>query len=316
MGFAPVALGCDGGGSVRTPSAMSGVFGFKPTYGRIPMSGHGMPWGSSVTHIGPLATHTEDLAAFIEIAAGADPLDPSSQMQPTLVEGELTRSVSRGVRGLKIGIDEAAWTRAGPAQSKLCRAALEVLEHEGAELVPIRLELAPYAPAIGYLTIAIEAVAGMVQERQHMDDLLPETQLLVSVVSAFKADDYVLAQRLRGALRRQLQAAFFDVDLIAQPTLAGPPPRVSDAEEAAGFVDPEALAQASAYCYLGNLCGSPSGTAPVGFDDGGLPVGLEIVGDAWDEASVLAALAHLERTGAARCQSPEHSQDLMHESAS
>lgn len=314
LGFAPVALGCDGGGSVRTPSSMSGVFGLKPTYGRIPMSGHGLPWGNSMSHVGAMAAHTEDIAAFVEVAAGAEPLDPASQSGPALEAGELGRALGRGVRGLKIGIDEASWSRATPSQTRPCRAAVEALEREGAELVPIRLDLAPFAAAIGYVTIALEAVAGMVQERQHMEDLLADTQLLVSVVSAFKADDYVLAQRLRGALRRELAQAFREVDLIAHPTVGGPPPKVSDAEEVAGFVDPEALQQASAYCYLGNLSGSPAGTAPVGFDDKGLPVGLEILGDPWDEASVLAALAHLERTGIARVQAPPHHQDLMHES--
>jgi aspartyl-tRNA(Asn)/glutamyl-tRNA(Gln) amidotransferase subunit A len=265
--------------------------------------------------VGALAAHVEDLAAFVEVTAGCDALDPVSQTQLALGPSELTRALGRGVRRLKIGVDEASWNRALLSQTRPCRVALEALESEGAELVPIRLDLAPHAAAIGYCTIALEAVAGMVQERQHMTDLLWDTQLLISVVSAFKADDYVLAQRLRAALRRQLREAFQEVDLIAHPTRGGPPPKVSDAEEAAGFVDPEALDQASAYCYLANLCGTPAGTAPVGFDDKGLPVGLELMGDVWDEASVLAALAHLERTGTARVKLPEVHQDLMRESS-
>jgi aspartyl-tRNA(Asn)/glutamyl-tRNA(Gln) amidotransferase subunit A len=131
------------------------------------------------------------------------------------------------------------------------------------------------------------------------------------VVGAFEADDYVLAQRVRGALRRETLALFQDIDLLALPSTAGPPPRVSELEEAMGFVDPVALDAASRYAYVASLCGNPAGTAPVGFDDQGLPLGLQLIGDVWDEASVLQTMAHLERLEVAQVKPPTGYQDLL-----
>jgi aspartyl-tRNA(Asn)/glutamyl-tRNA(Gln) amidotransferase subunit A len=290
---------------------MSGVFVLKPTFGRIPMSGHGLPWGSSVTHVGPLASNVEDIAHFLEVTAGPHAEDDASRIQPPLAAGELVGALGRGVRGLRIGVDEAQWARAGDSITRPCREALTALEKEGAILVEVTSHMAAHAPAIGYLTIALEGVAGMVNEQRHLDDLSPDLQLLIAVVNAFRPDDYVLAQRLRGALRRETLRFFADVDLLALPSLAGPPPKVSDSEELEGFLDPDALEHASAFVYVGNLCGNPAGTAPVGFDDNGLPVGLQILGDAWDEASVVQVLAHLERLGVAEVKAGPNHQDLV-----
>src|SRR5205085_75219 len=83
-------LGCDGGGSIRIPAALCGIFGLKPTFGRIAAVGMGMPGATSVVHLGPLAASTSELASFVEISAGADPGDPISELAPPLAERELT----------------------------------------------------------------------------------------------------------------------------------------------------------------------------------------------------------------------------------
>lgn len=300
QGLAPLSLGCDGGGSIRVPAAFCSVFGLKPSLGRIPMTGHGMESRNSMTVVGPIGASTFDLAVFTEIAAGADAGDAISLAQPALAPGELTGALGRGVRGLRIGVDEDLWSLSPSSATAPARAALDALVSEGAVLVCVSSRLARHAPAIGYMTIAIEGYAALLEERSRLDELSVDLQLLVSVVGAFEPDDYVLAQRVRGALRRETQALFRDVDLLALPSTGGPPPRVSEWEEASGFVDPVALDQASRYVYVANLCGTPAGTVPVGFDAQGLPVGLQLLGDAWDEASVLQAMAHLERIGAAR----------------
>ncbi len=310
LGLSPVALGCDGGGSIRLPAAFCGLFGLKPTFGRIPMTGHGMQARNSVTVTGPLASSTADLALFTETAAGSDAEDPISQLQPPLGRDELSQALRRGVRGLKIGVDENLWALSEDAATREARRALDALASDGATLVSVSSRLAKHAAAIGYLTLAIEAYAGMLEEREHFDELSVDVQLLLSVVSAFEVDDYVVAQRLRGALRRETAALFEDVDLLALPTSGGPPPKVSESEEARGFVDPLALDQASRYVYVASLCGNPAGTAPVGFDNQGLPQGLQIVGDAWDEASVLQTLAHLERLGISSVKPPPGFADL------
>ena len=121
----------------------------------------------------------------------------------------------------------------------------------------------------------------------------------------------MLAQRVRGALRKETVELFQDVDLLAVPTTGGPPPKVSEREEVGGFVDPVALDEASRYIYVPSLCGNPAGTAPVGFDAQGLPIGLQLVGDVWDEATVLQGLAHLERQGIARVSAAPGYEDLL-----
>jgi aspartyl-tRNA(Asn)/glutamyl-tRNA(Gln) amidotransferase subunit A len=171
--------------------------------------------------------------------------------------------------------------------------------------------LAVHAAAVGYLTIALEGCSAMLSERSRLSELSVDLQLLLSVVSAFAPDDYPLAQRVRAALRRETAEILRDVDVLALPTTAGPPPIVSASEAASSFVDPGALDSASRFAYVPNLCGLPAGTAPVGVDGAGMPVGLQIIGDAWDEASVLATMGHMERIGLARAKRPPASVDLL-----
>jgi len=311
-GVTPVSLGVDGGGSIRVPAALCGVFGLKPSYGRIPATGLGFPGNASVVHLGPIASTSYDLAEFVTIASGPDDADEASLAAPALANGELDGALGRGVSGLRIGIDEAEWARAEDSVAGPAREALDALERDGAELVPVRIELARHAAAIGYLTIGIEAFAGMAEIRaRHLDDLGYDVQLLLSGLETFRPDDYLDAQRLRAGLRREVARTLRDVDVLALPTTARSAPPVSDDEAKTGFIDPPALDAICRYAFLANLTGLPAGTAPVGFDAGRLPVGLQIVGDAWDEACVLQVLAHLERLGAAESTRPEAYVDLL-----
>ena len=310
-GLVPVALGADGGGSIRTPAAFNGVFGLKPTFGLVPTTGHGLPVGSSVVHLGPIGASPYDLAVFCEAARGEDPGDPSSLGQPKRQEGDLVHALGRGVEGLRIGVVERDWRDADSRVATTCRDALKALEAEGATLVDIDIALAPHAPAIGYLTIGLESFTGLGDVRKHhIDELGLDNQLLLSGLSTFEADDYLDAQRLRTELRRQTADALQEVDLIAHPTNAAPAPPVTDDEAVNGFVDPEALGSACRFAFLGNLTGLPAGTAPVGRVDG-LPVGVQLLADAWDEATVLQTLAHLERGGAAQVERPATHVDLL-----
>ncbi|HSU42409.1 MAG TPA: amidase family protein, partial [Polyangiaceae bacterium] len=186
------------------------------------------------------------------------------------------------------------------------------LERAGATLVPVDLPLARHAAAMGYLTIAIEAGAALrevaaLKGREFGHDL----QIFLAGVHAFAADDYVVAQRLREALRGEAERALRSVDLIALPTTANVAPPITDAEAASGLLDTHALDAACRFAFLGNLLGLPACSVPVGTGAHGLPVGLQLVGDAWDEASVLAAAAELERLGVAASQRAPDALDLL-----
>ena len=311
-GITPVSLGCDGGGSIRIPAALCGVFGLKPTFGRIPAVGMGMQGATSVVHIGPLSVCTAELASFVEVASGADAGDPISELAPPLAPGALMAALGRGVRGLRIGVDEAEWAAADLELTAPCRDALVRLEEAGAKLVPIRIAHAQHAAAIGYLTIGIEAFAAMAELRaHHMDEMGPDVQLFLSGMETFRPDDYIDGQRLRQGLRRDVADVLRQVDLIALPATARAAPQVSEEEMRSGFVDPPLLDGMCRYAFLANLTGLPAVSVPVGCDRDGMPVGLQLIGDAWDEACVLQAAAALERLGVARAVSCESCVDLL-----
>jgi Asp-tRNA(Asn)/Glu-tRNA(Gln) amidotransferase A subunit family amidase len=302
-GLVPFALGADGGGSIRIPAAINGVFGIKPTWGRV--SRAGSLGGGSVAHLGPLAGSVVDLARSLEIMSGPDPDDPQTFAAPPRDAGSFLSALGRGVRGLTIGVPDAEWADASEAVQRAGRAALAALEAEGAHLVPIRLELASYAAAIGFVTIACEARANMRAEwREHAGEMGDDLQISFAALDAFSAVEYLETARLRTGLRRELARAFGTLDLLALPSVVGVASKVSDADMRSGFLDTKVLAGLCRFAFLGNLSGLPALSAPVGCDVAGLPLGLQLVGDAWDEATVLAAAAHLERIGAAAVRRP------------
>jgi aspartyl-tRNA(Asn)/glutamyl-tRNA(Gln) amidotransferase subunit A len=302
-GLVPFALGADGGGSIRIPAAINGVFGIKPTWGRVSRAGDIS--GGTVAHLGPLAGSTIDLAHALEVMSGHDHDDPQTFAAPQRPRGSFVTALGRGVRGLVIGVPESEWTDASDAVQRAGRTALAALEKEGAKLVPIQLPLAKYAATIGVVVIACEARAGLHKEwRDHADDMGDDLQVTFASLDAFNAIEYLEICRLRTGLRREMAHAFREVDLVALPSTIAPAAKVSDTDMLTGFVDTKVIDQLCRFMFLGNLTGLPAASVPVGCDAAGLPIGLQLMGDAWDEATVIAASAHLERIGAAVTRRP------------
>lgn len=311
LGIGPFATGGDGGGSIRIPAALNGIFGLKPTFGRISREGDG--FSGSVAHPGPIACSTADLALFLDVVASApDAKDPLTRLADSPPEGGFGALLGAGVKGLRIGIDEEDWASATEAVARVCRGALAALEREGAILVPIKTPLARHAAKIGYLTIGPEALAGMRShwhERRHL--IHDDVRLSFAVLEGITAAEQLDAQRLRGGLRREMAEVLREVDVVALPTTAITAPRFTEEDAKTSFSDPLALDGLCRYAFLGNLTGLPAGTAPVGVDSEGLPIGLQILGDAWQEATVLAVLAHLERAEIASVRRPPGAIDLL-----
>jgi aspartyl-tRNA(Asn)/glutamyl-tRNA(Gln) amidotransferase subunit A len=136
-------------------------------------------------------------------------------------------------------------------------------------------------------------------------------QLSFAALMELGVTDYVDGQCLRMALRREARDLFGAIDLLALPTTATTAPAASDVEMQSGFLDSRALDAMCRFNFLGNLTGLPAASMPVGLDADGLPIGFQLVGDAWDEATVLAAAAHLERVGAARVDKPRASVSVL-----
>jgi aspartyl-tRNA(Asn)/glutamyl-tRNA(Gln) amidotransferase subunit A len=307
-GLVPFTLGADGGGSVRIPSSLNGVFGIKPTWGR--MTRYGDPSGGTVAHLGPLACSTWELARVLEATCARDELDRETREAPPV--GDWAAQLGQSVRGLVIGVERKELADAPRHISSACEQALLALEKEGAILRDIEIPLAPYAPAIGYITIAIEARAGLrTQWREHADEMSDDLQVAFSSLDAFSALDYADTQRLRTGLRQQVASVFRDVDALALPTTQTTAPHATDAERASGFLDPKLIDALCRFNFMGNLTGLPAASLPVAMDGDGLPIGLQIMGDAWDEGTVLRVGSKLEQMGAAFVRRPESAVQVL-----
>ena len=297
-GLAAMALGGDGGGSIRIPSSLCGVFGIKATWGRVSRAGDA--FGGTVAHVGPLASSTLDLARVLELIAGPDPSDDQTWLAPPREGGSFERALSRGVSGMRIGVLESEWGDASAAVARAGREAMRALEKEGAVLAPVKLALARWAAPAGYLAIGMESRASHRQLLSEGAAFTPDLSISYAVLGQMSASEYLGAQRVRSGLRAEVARALRDVDLLALPSTAITAPRVTDREFEGGFLDARALDGLCRFMFLGNLTGLPALSAPVGLDEVRMPIGLQLVGDAWDEATVLAASAQLERIGAAR----------------
>ncbi|MCI0570860.1 MAG: amidase [Myxococcaceae bacterium] len=312
LGYATVAVGSDGGGSIRIPSALNGVFGLKPTFLRISRTGD--IFGGTVGHTGPLAQGTQDLVDFLAgVTSELDPEDVLTRDQPdagNAVES-WRRALGRGVKGCRVGVPRSEWRDAAPAIQQACEEALRALEKEGAQLVDVELPGAANALAMGALTIGCEARGNLdddlrTHKRAMSDDLVVQLRILETV----GAREYFLAQRTRTWLRRNVARALAEVDVLALPSTACLAPTYSRKEDRVHISDTPALLGLCRYAFLANLTGLPAGSVPVGMAEG-LPVGLQLLGDAWDEASVLAVMAHLERLGVAHLPPPPGRFDLL-----
>lgn len=302
-GLVSFALGADGGGSIRIPASINGVFGIKPTWGRVSRSGDIS--GGTVTHVGPIACSSVDLAHALEAMSGHDPEDPQTFAAPPRPAGSFVHALGRGVRGLVIGVPESEWSDATDAVQRAGHASLADLEKAGAKLVPVKLSLARHASAIGVVVIACEARAALREQwRENADAMSDDLQISFAALDAFTAVEYLETCRLRTGLRREMARTFESIDLLAMPSTVAGAAKVSDRDMRTGFLDTKVIDGLCRFMFLGNLTGLPAASVPVGADAAGLPVGLQLVGDAWDEATVLAAAAHLERMGAAVARRP------------
>ncbi len=310
LGISPFSIGTDGGGSVRIPAALNGIFSIKPTFGRVSRNGS---LSGSVGHIGPLAASPADLAVVLDaIASEPDPQDELTALAPPPPAGGFGARLGAGVRKLRIGVIESEWADADGEVAEKCRAALAALEKRGAELCKVSLPLAAVAAPIGYITIGCEVLASKLHfwkhERRKLGD---DLRLSFAVLSGLSGIEYLDAQRLRATLRRETARVLESVDVIALPTTTTTAPALPVEDRGKPFADTVAIDAMCRFNFLCNLTGLPAATAPVGVDKDGLPIGLQIIGDAWAEPTVLAVLAELERTGAASVVKPKAAYDLL-----
>jgi len=297
LGWSPSAVGSDGGGSIRIPASWNGVFGLKPTYQRV--SSRGDRWsGTSMGHIGPIGQSTADLAELLATISGVDPTDPLTAYAPDLHQpAPWFDALGRGVRGARLGVIRTELEAADPEVARLVEGALKALVSEGAEIVDVDLPLATGAGGIGCLVIGTEVAKLLAGEyAAHSSEFGDELAVFLHAMRKVSPEDSQLAYACRTSLRTQAASVFQKVDLLVLPANVRPAPSYGPDEDCKAILHASASAVATRFHFLANLTGLPAGTLPLGMVDG-LPVGLQVVGDAWDEASVFAVMAHAERMG-------------------
>lgn len=283
-GLVHAALGTDTGGSVRMPAAFCGVTGFKGTFGRISRRGVlSRSW--TMDHVGSLARSVRDAALVYQCMVGHDPADPYSCNRPA---PEVLSHLDQSVRGLRVGVVTGAFFEAGldPQIGDAFERAVATLRSFGATLSNVTFKLAAEAQAAGtIITIAEAAAAQDEVMRSRPEELGPDIRRQLRMAEFISARQYLRALRVRVVVQQELEKIFESVDALITPTTAALPTR-SDGETSA-----ESLTLFARYTRPFSMPGLPAISVPAGFSVEGLPIGLQVVGRPFDEATVL-RIAH------------------------
>ena len=319
----PLALGSDTGGSIRQPAALSGVVGLKPTYGRVSRYGL-LAFASSLDQIGPFALTVEDAAIAFQAIGGADPRDATTSPEAM---PDLTAALTGDARGLKIGVPKAflGLLENDDVQRAFTEAVI-ALEARGAELHEIELPHADYGIPVYYLICTAEASSNLarydgvrygyrtrLQKEDGLKAMYERTRdegfgaevkrrimLGTYVLSAGYYDAYYLkAQQVRTLLRQDYDRAFERVDLIVTPTTPTPAFRLGEKTD-----NPVEMYLNDIFTVSANLTGLPAISVPCGFSSAGLPIGLQLTGRAFDEATLLRAADAFQRNTDFHKQAP------------
>ena len=311
-GMTPLALGSDTGGSIRFPAALCGVVGLKPTYGRVSRYGL-LAFASSLDQIGPLTRTVADAALALTVIAGADTADATSAPESV---PDFTASLNGDVRGTRIGVPAKLLdSGVDPEVSTALKRGLETLASRGASLVDIELPHAGAAIPVYYLIATAEASSNLARydgvrygfradvrddlrtmyertrERGFGAEVKRRIMLGTYVRSAGYYDAYSLkAQQVRTLIKRDYDAAFARVDAVAMPTSPTPAFRIGERVS-----DPLQMYLADVFTVSANLAGLPAISVPCGFTAGGLPIGLQLTGRPFDEATLLRIADAYER---------------------
>jgi aspartyl-tRNA(Asn)/glutamyl-tRNA(Gln) amidotransferase subunit A len=297
------SLGTDTGGSVRLPAAFCGVVGLKPTYGRVSRYGV-IAYASSLDQVGPLARDVTDVAIVLEAIAGHDPAD--STASPRSVPSYQT-ALDGTVRGLRLGLPREYFVEGmQPEVEAGVRAAVDQLERLGARIEPVSLPHTEYAIATYYLIATAEASSnlarydgiryGLREARPVLGEMYEATRaagfgaevkrrimLGTYALSAGYYDAYYLkAQQVRTLIRMDFQKALETCDALVTPVAPTTAFRLGEKT-----ADPLTMYLSDIFTISVNLAGLPALALPCGFDRTGLPIGLQVIGRPFDEATVL-----------------------------
>src|SRR5215470_4282565 len=292
-GQGPLALGTDGGGSIRIPAACCGIVGLKPTLGRVPHVHQADPF-SGTSYIGPMARSVAEVEACFDLIAGFDPRDPYSRPEPA------DDPRASEVRGLRIGWLPRVGNRlVDPEVLAATEAAVRHLEGLGAQVETVEQDFAKDERVfLVFLQAGLAARVGP-QMAKYGDRVAKSLRISAEEGARWSAVDWVDAIGQRAQIYRRVQALLQRFDVLVSPTVSRPAlPVDQDPFEPITIGGEEAGSiRASWYPYLWpfNLSGHPAISLPCGWSSDGLPIGLQIVGPWYGDRRVLALAEHLER---------------------
>ena len=307
----PATIGTDTGGSIRQPASFTGTVGLKPTYGLCSRWGI-VAFASSLDQAGPMTKNVSDCALMLEAMVGFDPKDSTSINKK---KENYSKNLSKDIKGLKIGIPKEYRVDGMPSQiEELWDKGKKILKEEGAEIIDISLPHTEYALPTYYIVAPAEASSNLARydgvkygfrssKGSNLIEMYENTRsegfgdevkrrILIGtyVLSSGYYDAYYLkAQQVRRLIKNDFDLVFKDVDAILTPTAPSSAFKIGEKKD-----DPISMYLNDVFTVPINLAGLPAISIPAGFDQSGLPLGLQIIGKPFDEQTVLNSAYALE----------------------
>jgi aspartyl-tRNA(Asn)/glutamyl-tRNA(Gln) amidotransferase subunit A len=301
-GLAAGALGSDTGGSIRIPAALCGITGIKPTYGRVSRAGV-LPLSWSMDHVGPMTRTARDSALMLAAIAGRDPADPttSTRAVPSYVSG-----LDGSVKGVRVGLLRSFFleTSDGAVRGAVEAAARTLADH-GATVDEVSLGHLADIPAATMAIIGSEALAYHTEwVRTRADEYQPDVIERLRMAAFVTGVQYVRGQQLRELVRREVDAALTRHDVLLAPTTPITAPRIGEREVTVGSSRTDVRSALIRFTRPFNFSGHPACSVPCGVDGRGMPIGMQVVGRAFDEATVLRVADAYQRVTAWHARRP------------
>jgi aspartyl-tRNA(Asn)/glutamyl-tRNA(Gln) amidotransferase subunit A len=274
--------GSDTGGSIRSPSALCGIAGIKPTYGLSSRRGV-LPLSQTLDHTGPMAWTVEDCALLLQAMAGHDPLDPASANRPV---ANFTADLNKGAKGLRIGVIRHFHeidNPVSPATQQGINNALDLFRAQGAEIRDVTLTPLMDYNAPGWVILTAEAYA--VHEpwlKERFNDYGELLRDRLAFGALLRATDYVQAIRRRRVLCEEMRDAMADLEILITASAPAEAPKINEVPKWGMFEKPN-------FTMPFNLTGLPALSLCSGYGAGGLPVSIQIIGKPFAEATVFRA---------------------------
>jgi aspartyl-tRNA(Asn)/glutamyl-tRNA(Gln) amidotransferase subunit A len=290
-GLCAAGIGSDTGASIRAPASFCGTVGLKPTYGRVSKAG-ALPLAWSLDHAGPLARSVADCAVVLQAIAGSDARDAATSTEPV---PDYSAGLAQGIQALRVGVPrEYFFEIIEPEVERLVDEAIATLERLGAQVQPVSLPHVRHAQVAGNIIMSSEAAAWhatWLRERAH--DYGADVLARIRGGLIVHATEYLHSQQMRTLIQQDFAAAFEHVDVVVAPTVPLVAPPIGRTFEPGGPLNLAPRSIANRTTVPCNLTGMPAISVPCGFADG-LPVGLQIMGRAFDETMLLRVAAAYE----------------------